>query len=528
MSDFDHGIPPRPSIGISAMLARTTQVRPRHPATLDGDRHRCWSELSDRVARMAAAMRAMGVRNGDRVAVLALTNDRYFELLAAIPRAGGVVVPLNWRWSVAELADGIEDCEPDLLFVDDRMFDTARQLHAGRPSLRMIAIGDSDNGLPHYEALIAEHEPGEDAGRGGGDLYQLGYTGGTTGRSKAAMLSHRNVISDAMMCWAEGLFGESARYLLNGPMFHAAGTWPSLSLMGSGGTAIIMPQFEPAEALRLIETHRATESLLVPAVIQMLIEHPDFAKTDTSSFTTLLYGASPITETLLDRAVKAFPGARFVQAYGMTELSPVCAILPDYALRGDYRKRGVYRAAGRAAVGVQIRIVDEDDNEVPRGEVGEIAVRGENMMLGYWRRPEETAAALRGGWMHTGDGGRMDEEGFVYVVDRVKDMIISGGENVYSQEVENALALHPAVRQCAVIGIPSEKWGEAVHAIVRLHDDVEATQDGLIEHCRSLIARYKVPRSITFWEGDFPLTPANKILKRELRRPYWEGRDRKI
>jgi long-chain acyl-CoA synthetase len=298
--------------------------------------------------------------------------------------------------------------------------------------------------------------------------------------------------------------------------------------MGSGGTAIVMPQFEPAEALRLIETHRATESLLVPAVIQMLIEHPDFAKTDTSSFTTLLYGASPITETLLDRAVKAFPGARFVQAYGMTELSPVCAILPDYALRGDYRKRGVYRAAGRAAVGVQIRIVDEEDNEVPRGEVGEIAVRGENMMLGYWRRPEETAAALRGGWMHTGDGGRMDDEGFVYVVDRVKDMIISGGENVYSQEVENALALHQAVRQCAVIGIPSEKWGEAVHAIVRLHDDVQVSEEELIDHCRSLIARYKVPRSITFWEGDFPLTPANKILKRELRRPYWEGRDRKI
>ncbi|MES2495705.1 MAG: AMP-binding protein [Pseudomonadota bacterium] len=528
MSDFDHGIPARPSIGVSALLARTAQVRPRHLATLNGDRHRSWSEVSDRVARMASAIRSMGLEDGDRVAVLALTNDRYFELLAAIPRAGGVVVPLNWRWSIAELADGLADCEPNILFVDDRMLDTAQQLHAGRPALRLISIGESVHGLPHYEALLTEHEPGEDAGRGGDALYQLGYTGGTTGRSKAAMLSHRNVISDAMMCWADGLFSENSRYLLNGPMFHAAGTWPSLSLMGSGGTAILMPQFEPVEALQLIEKHRCTESLLVPAVIQMLIEHPDFPKTDTSSFTTIIYGASPITETLLDRAVSAFPAARFIQAYGMTELSPVCAILPDYALRGEYRARGVYRAAGRAAVGVQIKIVDEDDIEVPRGEVGEIAVRGENMMLGYWRRPEETAFALRGGWMHTGDGGRMDEEGFVYVVDRVKDMIISGGENVYSQEVENALALHHAVRQCAVIGIPSEKWGEAVHAIVRLHDDVDVTAEGLMDHCRELIARYKVPRSIQFWDGEFPLTPANKILKRELRRPFWEDQGRGI
>jgi long-chain acyl-CoA synthetase len=528
MSDSDLAVPPRPSVGVSALLARTAQVRPRHLATANGDRHRTWSEVYDRVARMASALQSMGVTDGDRVAVLGLTNDRYFELLAAIPRAGGVVVPLNWRWSIAELADGIADCEPDILFVDDRMLDVAQALRSGRPGLKLISIGESANGLPHYEALVAEHEPGDDAGRGGDALFQLGYTGGTTGRSKAAMLSHRNVISDMMMCWADGFFREDARYLLNGPMFHAAGTWPSISLMGSGGTAILMPQFEPAEALRLIEKHRCTESLLVPAVIQMLIEHPDFATTDTSSFTTIIYGASPITETLLDRAVKAFPAASFIQAYGMTELSPMCAVLPDYALRGEYRERGVYRAAGRAAAGVLIKIVDEDDNEVPRGEVGEIIVRGENMMLGYWRRPEETAIALRGGWMHTGDGGRMDDEGFVYVVDRVKDMIISGGENVYSQEVENALTLHPAVKQCAVIGIPSKKWGESVHAIVRLQDDADITEDALIDHCRSLIARYKVPRSVQFWEGEFPLTPANKILKRELRRPFWEEQGRRI
>ena len=528
MAVYDHALPPRPVIGVSALLARTARVRTRHRALVDGTRSRDWGEVADRVTRVASAIQAMGVRPGDRVAVLALTNDRYVELLCAIPRAGGVVVPLNWRWSIAELIDGVADCEPVLLFVDDRMADVGRQIVAGRPEIRVASIGEDPQGLPHYEQMILDHAPGDDAGRGGDELYQLGYTGGTTGRSKAAMLSHRNVIDEAMMCWSEGLFREDCVYLLNGPMFHAAGSWPSLSVMGSGGTLVVMPQFDAGEALRLIEAHGVTESLLVPAVIQMVIEHPDFAATDTSSFRTVIYGASPITEALLDRAIAALPQARFIQAYGMTELSPMCAILPDYALRGEYRARGVYRAAGRATVGVEIRIVDENDVELPCGEVGEIVVRGENVMLGYWRRPEETAHALRGGWMHTGDGGRMDEEGFVYVVDRVKDMIISGGENVYSQEVENAIALHPAVRQCAVVGIPSEKWGESVHAIIRLHDGATLTEAELIEHCRPLIAGYKLPRSMQIWDGEFPLTPANKVLKRELRRPFWEGRERKI
>lgn len=342
------------------------------------------------------------------------------------------------------------------------------------------------------------------------------------------MITHRNVLMEASACYSEGFLRDDSVFLVNGPMFHAAGTWPTVSLMGSGGTAVLMSQLEPGEALRLIEQHGVTESLLIPTVIQMLMEHPDFAATDVSSMRTILYGAAPITEALLTRALQSFPGASLVQCYGMTELSPTCAVLHDRFLRGNGKDKGRYRAAGRAMAGIQIRIVDESDREVPRGEVGEIVVRSETTMLGYWNRPEETAQALRGGWMHTGDGGRMDEDGFIYVVDRVKDMIISGGENVYSTEVENALCSHPAVRQAVVIGIPDPKWGEAVHAIVRLHDEVSATGDELIGHVRALIAGYKIPRSVSFWEGEFPLSPANKILKRELRRPYWDGQDRSI
>jgi long-chain acyl-CoA synthetase len=255
-------------------------------------------------------------------------------------------------------------------------------------------------------------------------------------------------------------------------------------------------------------------------MIQMLIEHPEFRNYDTSSFTKILYGASPITESLLDRALVAFPQSEFIQAYGMTELSPLATVLHGQNLKGEGRKLGRHRAAGRATYAVEVQIVDAEDRPVPHGTVGEITARGPNVMLGYWNRPEETAQALRGGWMHTGDGGYMDEHGFVYVVDRVKDMIISGGENIYSVEVENAVARHPAVQQCAVIGIPSKEWIETVHAIVVPHPGQTLTADEIIRHCRSLIAHYKCPRSVEIRSEPLPLSAAGKILKRELRDEY--------
>jgi long-chain acyl-CoA synthetase len=528
MPGSDFILPSRPVIGVTSLLARTAQVRQHHKATIDGSRQRVWGEVADRVARAAAGLRALGVKDGDRVAVLAATSDRQFELFAAVPHAGGVIVSLNWRWSLAELADSLVDAEPVVLFADARMFEMGRALAAGRPEMTLASIDELADGLPHYDAMIADNAKMPDAGRGGDQLFQLAYTGGTTGRSKAAMLSHRNVIAGSMSAYAERIYREDAVYLFGAPMFHASGSWPCIALMGSGGTGVLIQHFDPGLALKLIEKYRITESLLVPAMIQMLIEHPGFAGFDLSSFKTVLYGAAPITETLLDRAIAAFPTTRFTQAYGMTELSPMCAVLHHEFLLGEERERGRHRAAGRAIYGVKLRLINADGNDVRPGEVGEICASGDNVMLGYWRRPEETAAALRDGWMHTGDSGWMDGDGFLYIVDRVKDMIISGGENVYSIEVENAVARHPAIRQCAVIGIPSEKWGEQVHAIVRLHDGMTVTEAEIIAHTRGLIAGYKVPRSVTFYADEFPRTPANKILKRELRAPYWEGRTRKI
>jgi long-chain acyl-CoA synthetase len=295
--------------------------------------------------------------------------------------------------------------------------------------------------------------------------------------------------------------------------------WPYMATTCSGAMTIIQPGFVPEEVLTAIDKEKATEALLVPTMVQMLIEHPNFAKYDTSSFTRIIYGAAPITEALLDRAVKAFPSAEFVQAYGMTELAPLATTLQFRYLQGEHRKVGRNRSVGRPTFGVELQIVDEDDKEVARGTVGEIKVRGPNRMLGYWNRKEETAAAIVDGWMHTGDGGYMDEQGFVYMVDRIKDMIISGGENIYSVEVENCVTQHPAVGQCAVIGVPDEKWGERVHAFIILQPGGKVTEDEIIAFTRERIAHYKCPRSVEVRTA-FPLSGAGKVLKRELRKEF--------
>lgn len=284
----------------------------------------------------------------------------------------------------------------------------------------------------------------------------------------------------------------------------------------------MIPAFDPVATMRAIETHRVTDALLVPVMIQMLVDHPEVAEHDLSSVQRIMYGAAPIAQAVLERAMKAFPNAGLTQAYGMTELAPVATLLGPADHAG-----GLLRSAGRGAPHAEVRIVDADDNEVPRGTVGEIAVQGDHVMLGYWNRPEETAAAIRDGWMHTGDGGYMDEQGYVYVVDRIKDMIVSGGENVYSAEVENAVAAHPSVAACAVIGVPDREWGERVHAVIVCLPGTSVTVEEIRDHAKTLIAGYKAPRTIEVVDS-LPVSGAGKIRKRELREPYWADADRQV
>jgi len=512
-------------------LHRALQQQPDRTAVYFGALRRSFAELGDRVARLAGALQTLGMASGDRVAMLAMNSDRYLEYQLGVPWGGGVLNPCNVRWSVAEIVYSLKDSGSLILIVDDAFKAMVEAIRRDTPSIRqVIYAGDSElpAGMHHYETLLAKHAPIADVCREGDDLLGIFYTGGTTGFPKGVMLSHANLFASGMSLLGEGISPRGSVYLHAAPMFHLADFGISIPQFLAGNAHAIIPAFKPEAVLEAIARDRVTDVLLVPTMIQMLVDHPAMqAGHDISSLKRVVYGASSISEAVLDRAMAALPGVEFFQAYGMTELSPVATINPAWTHTAEGRKAGKLRSGGRASFGTEVRIVDELGVPVPLGTVGEVAVRGPNVMLGYWNKPEQTAAALRNGWMHTGDGAYMDADGFIFVVDRLKDMIKSGGENVFSAEVENALAQHAAVAACAVIGVPSEDWGEAVHAVVVAKPGASASGDELIAHCKTLIAGYKCPRTIELRDA-LPLSGAGKILKTVLRKPFWEGRDTQI
>ena len=505
-------------------LRRALQLNPGGRATTFGARHRNWSEVGERVARLAAGLRALGVELGVRVAVLALNSDRYLEAYLAIAWAGAVAVPLNIRWSAREVEDALADCSPAVLMADAAFGQLAGPMSQAFPGMRLIHLddGEAPAGTEHIEALIGRSPAMADAMRSGADLAGIFYTGGTTGRSKGVMLSHTNVTTNALNSLSEGMWSPSMRYLHAAPMFHLANGMGMYAALLKGGSNVMVQSFAPERVMETIAAERVTDTLLVPTMVQMLVDHPARAQHDLSSLRRVVYGASPMSGAVLARATAALPGAEFVQAYGMTELSPCATLLHWSEHSGEGRRKGRDKGAGRAVIGCEVRVVDLEHNPVPPGTMGEIAVRGETVMLGYWNRPEETARAVVDGWMHTGDGGVMDADGFLTVVDRIKDMIITGGENVYSLEVENAIAQHPDVAQCAVIGIPSEQWGEQVHAVVVPRPDATPTPEQVIAFCRTLLGGFKCPRSVDIRDTPLPLSGAGKVLKRDLRAPFWE------
>ncbi len=516
---------------LTQALHRAVQQHPDRIAVSFAGRQRSFAEFAGRVARLAGALQSLGMQAGDRVAMLSLNSDRYLEYQMAVPWGGGVMNPCNIRWSAAEILYSLDDSGSTILLVDETFRPLAEQFRLDARSLRQVIYcgdGESPAGMHGYEALLAAAAPVPDALRRGEDLAGIFYTGGTTGFPKGVMLSHTNLWSSGIAARAEGLAAPGGTYLHAAPMFHLADIGLAMAHWIEGNTHSAIPAFNPELVLDTLERDRVTCTVLVPTMIQMLVDHPAMQQPrDLSALQTIVYGASPISEAVLERAMAALPGVGFAQAYGMTELSPLATVNPAWYHTPEGRKQGKLRAAGRATYCTEVRIVDAQGREAPRGTVGEVTVRGPNVMRGYWDKPEQTVAAIRDGWMHTGDGGYMDEDGFVFIVDRLKDMIISGGENVYSAEVENALAQHPAVAACAVIGIPSAEWGESVHAVVVLKPGASVTIEELIAHCKTLISGYKCPRSVEF-RAALPLSGAGKILKTELRKPFWEGRERQV
>jgi len=515
---------------LTQVIHDAARADPDKIATIDGDRQQSWAQLQDRVARFAAALRAHDIGAGDRVAILALNGDRYTEFLFAVWWAGGAAVPMNTRWSAQENIYSLKDSGAKLLCVDQHFAAMMPEFQQADIDVAHFVLldGPADGALLSYEALIADHAPCADADRSDDDLAGLFYTGGTTGFPKGVMISHKAIWYNNMVVAKLTKLDRHSRYLHAAPMFHMADFAIGGAAILMGATSIYVPSFDPSGCADIAERHGVTHLLLVPAMLQMVMEHPDFDPAKFQSVRYFVYGASPMPEGLLRAAMAQWPHMDFNQAYGQTEMAPVVTTLEghDHILEGAQASR--LRSAGRPVPGCSVKIIDDDGQEVPRGSVGEIIARSPGNMLGYWRLPEQTDATLIDGWVHTGDGAYQDEDGFIYIVDRLKDMIVSGGENVFSAEVESAISTHADVAAVAVIGIPSEKWGEAVHAIVIPKAETTPDEAAIVAHCRASIAGYKCPQSVSFRDDPFPLSGAGKVLKRELRAPYWEGQDRNV
>ncbi|WP_416063867.1 long-chain-fatty-acid--CoA ligase [Rhodococcus indonesiensis] len=500
-------------------LHRVLQHEPDRIAWIDGEHRATFAEFADRVARLAGGLRSLGIGSGQRVGMLAANRAQFFEYALACPWIGAVASPLNTRWSLDEMAFQIDDAEIGVLFVDAPRLDQALELRRRCATLdTIVAFGAAamPRDVVDYATLIETSPSVPDARTDPDALAVLMYTGGTTGTPKGVMLSARQMLVSAYgSAVSVGFPNLPGRYLHAAPLFHLAAFGGLVQQMMIGSTHVFIGEFDVPALCAAIERERITTTTLVPTMIPWLLDHAAQRGSDLSSLEYISYGAAPMTRPILDRLFTALPHVRLRQGYGMTELAPVATILRDEDHHDPAHPERL-RSVGRAAAHTEIRIVDESDRVVPRGTVGEVVVRGENIMLGYWKNPEATAAAIRAGWMHTGDAGYLDEHGYLFLVDRIKDMIVSGGENVYSAEVEKALLQHPSVSACAVIGVPDEVWGERVHAVVVLEPGTSASADELRDFVGEHIARYKAPRTVDFVAA-LPLSPVGKILKRVLR-----------
>ena len=491
-----------------------------------------WRELNARVNHLAHALLAQNLTKGDRVAIYAKNCLEYLELFFAGAKTGIVIQPLNWRFTVEEIAYTLRDGAPRGILVSPEYADSFRQIQAQISSLEFIVGLGEGHGLEHdYNAWIAsfpDQEPATVDSVGGDDLYFICYTGGTTGIAKGVMITHTNALATIMnMTVAERIEPEDV-YLILGQMFHIAVLLPHGYLFH--GARVVMVNFEPRRTLEVIQQERVTSFLAIATMLNYLIDVLDFSTFDLKSLRLIGYGGGPMSASTLERAMKAFPAVGFLQYMGQTEVSIMSTWLgPADHIRGLKEDRRLLSSCGREALVCDVRVVDENDREVPKDgrSPGEMIVRGDNVMKGYWNMPELTAEILRNGWCHTGDIATWDENGYMYVVDRKKDMIVSGGENIYSAVVEEAIYKHPAVKECGVIGVPHPTLGETVKAVVVVRDGCTVTAEEIIQTCRQHLASYMKPTSVDF-VAELPKAPTGKVLKRILREKYWQGQERRV
>jgi acyl-CoA synthetase (AMP-forming)/AMP-acid ligase II len=495
-----------------------------------GDERMTYAEADRAANRVAHALADAGLEIGDRAAILAKNCLEYVVFYYGASKAGVVPVPLNYRLAPPEWSFIVGDADAKLLLARGELAEAIDAVRGELPGVkRWLSLGSDVAGWDRWEeatASMPDTPPDRDV-QPGHDVYQM-YTSGTTGRPKGAVLSHAAVAWNQLQISVQLEAAPGDRALIVAPLYHAAAVIMSFSAVARGASLFVQEEFVPAEVVRALSEERIAQALLVPAMIQFcLVAVPDVAERDYSNLRTIVYGASAIAEQTLRQAVETF-GCGFLQAYGMTETTAAATnLLPADHERALREKPELLLSCGRPVLGTRVRIVDENDRDVAVGEIGEVLIQGPQVMKGYWNRPEATEEALRDGWMHTGDAGVVDEEGYFYIQDRVKDMIVSGGENVYPREIEEVLYRHEAVAEAAVIGVPDDRWGEAVKAIVVLKDGVDASADDLLEFCRARLGGFKQPRSIDFIEA-LPRNLSGKVLKKDLREPYWSGKSRRV
>jgi acyl-CoA synthetase (AMP-forming)/AMP-acid ligase II len=515
-------------IRVVADIPRAHSIsQPEKVAMVFRDRETTYGQLDLRASRVANGIIREGVGPQSRIALLDKNSDCFFEVLFGAAKSNTVLAVVNWRLSPSEMAYIINDSMAEMLFVGEEFFSHVEQIIAELPRLKkVISLGPSRSGWDDYEQWRDLQEDSDPRVRvEGSDVAVQLYTSGTTGNPKGAQLTNDNLLALLPVAIREwGGWTRDDVSLVCMPVYHIGGTGWGLVGFYVGGLSAVTREAAPAELLRAIERHRVTKTFFVPALILFLLQSPEIRETDLSSLKLILYGASPIPLDLLRSAMRVFT-CGFAQVYGLTETTGAFTYLPpeDHTPQGTERMKSCGKPLGE----IQVRIVDGEGNQLPPREVGEIICRSPQVMKGYWNLPDATSSAIRDGWFYTGDAGFLDEDGYLYIHDRIKDMIISGGENIYPAEVESAVFSHPSVADVAVIGVPDDRWGEAVKAIVVKKPGAEVTQEEIIAFARQRIAHYKAPRSVDFIEA-LPRNPSGKILKRELRKPYWEGRARQV
>jgi long-chain acyl-CoA synthetase len=520
---------------VAGLIRYLSRQQPEHEMLVEGAERRTWAQEFDAACRVAQAAKREGLGAGDRIAFLDRNGIAYFDFLFGGALIGAVNVAVNWRLAPSEMAAIIDDSAAPVLAIHADYLPALQEMSTGLPTVRRIVVigGGSAAGADARTVSFAEWiegASGDDPGYVGrpDEVSMQLYTSGTTGLPKGAMLTNANLSTAIAEAGITFHIAADTVSLVAMPLFHIGGSGWALCAMSRGGRSVILRDVDPNVLLDVISAERITETFVVPAVLMLLLATPSLEATDLSSLRVIFYGASPISEDVLVKCMSVF-GCAFCQVYGMTETTGAITALSFEDHDPDGPRRGLLRSAGKPHESVALRVVDPDSGQdAAPGAVGEIWTRSPYNMAGYWRKPEETAATIDAdGWLKTGDAGYFDEDGYLYLHDRIKDMIVSGGENIYPAEVENVLLSYPAVVDAAVIGVPDPKWGETVKAIVVLGPGETLDEAALIAHCRATLAHYKCPTSVDAIAA-LPRNPSGKILKRELRAPYWAGKDRAI